>query len=91
MLQTFPHFFKAWCLVVNTNEHEFFLCLLGSGNTNEGADPGDEPQLHRVQIPTDQSTSLDEGLFMSQQEVGLNPSIELLRNFKTKDCMKSIC
>lgn len=56
----------------------FSLCLLGSGNTNKGADPGDEPELHRVQIPTDQSTSLDEGLFTSQQKVGLNPSMNCL-------------
>lgn len=71
--------------MLNTNEHDFFpLCLLGSGNTNEGADPGDEPQLHRVQIPTDQSTSLDEGLFTCQQKVGLNPSMSCLGTLKQK-------
>lgn len=43
----------------------------GSGNTNKGADPGDEPQLHGVQIPTDQSTPLDKGMFISQQVLQL--------------------
>ncbi|XP_069759117.1 uncharacterized protein [Narcine bancroftii] len=28
------------------------------GDLNQGADPGDEPQVHRIQVPTDQSTSV---------------------------------
>ena len=27
----------------------------------EGSDPRDEPQLHRIQIPTDQATSMEQG------------------------------
>lgn len=29
------------------------LALAGAGNTNPGADPRDEPQLHGVQVPPD--------------------------------------
>lgn len=61
---------KIW-LLLNINEACFVFFPLGSGNTNKGADPGNEPQLHRVQIPTDQSTSLDEGRFIRQQVVRL--------------------
>lgn len=41
----------------------YFLYFSGSGDSNERADPRDEPKLHRVQIPTDQSTPLDKGMF----------------------------
>lgn len=33
----------------------------GAWDPDKGTDPGDEPQLHRVQIPSDKSTSLDKG------------------------------
>ncbi|XP_069759102.1 uncharacterized protein [Narcine bancroftii] len=32
------------------------------GDLNQGADPGDEPQVHRIQVPTDQSTSVGQSL-----------------------------
>lgn len=59
-------FIRKMILLANMNKTCFVSFLSGSGNTNKGADPGDEPQLHRVQIPTDQSTSLDEGMFKCQ-------------------------
>lgn len=67
-LKTGDLFRRRIYLLLNIDETR---CLfpLGSGNTNKGADPGDEPQLHRVQVPTDQSTSLDEGRFTCQQVV----------------------
>lgn len=57
-------------------------CLLGSGDTNKGADPGDEPKLHRVQIPTDKSTPLDKGMFTLQDNINPNGSYPNIREWK---------
>lgn len=37
------------------------ICFSGAGNPNKRANPRDEPKLHRIQIPPDQSSSMDQG------------------------------
>lgn len=40
----------------------FLLHLFsGSWNPDKGANPRDEPKLHRIQVPSDQSPSMDQG------------------------------
>lgn len=47
----------------------------GAGNPNKGTNPRDEPKLHRIQVPADQSSSVDQGeltLMSSHMEDDLN-------------------
>ena len=37
------------------------LVFVGLGDSDEGADQGDEPKLHRVQVPPDQSPPMAKG------------------------------
>lgn len=39
--------------------NEAFRLPSGAGNPNKRTNPRDEPKLHRIQIPPDQSSSMD--------------------------------
>lgn len=53
-----PHVCMCVCRILLI----FLLHLFsGSWNPDKGANPRDEPKLHRIQVPSDQSPSMDQG------------------------------
>ncbi len=49
-----------FCLTQHSSGMFLSFCS-GTWNSHKRTDPWNEPELHRVQIPTDQSTSMDQG------------------------------
>lgn len=50
----------------------------GSRHPNEGADSRDEPKLHRIQVPPDQSPSMDQGESAAEVQSSLCVWTEML-------------